>query len=151
MVFLGTIHSSINCSDMSISGRKETIWKRIRTPFFYHEKRICRQTFLFLHRIRQRTFSIFLSVRMHGNKKRLPSSTTSHETIKEVVKFIINVAEDQALLLPGLVPHSVICGNSFALLWLLCVQPQISVGLAERTTTVFTSPRTYQTHINLKW
>ena len=112
MVLLGTIHSCINCSDMSISGRKETIWKRIRTPFFYHEKRICRQTFLFLHRIRQQTFySLFrhykkngLSVHMHGNKKRLPSSTTSHETIKEVVKFIINVAEDQALLLPGLVP-----------------------------------------------
>ena len=32
------------------------------------------------------------------------SSTTSHETIEEVVKFITNVAEDQALLLPGRVP-----------------------------------------------
>ena len=107
---LGTIHSSINCSDMSISGRKEAIRKRIRTPFFYHGKRICRQTFL--HCIWQRRFYRLLrhykknslSVRMHGNKTRLPSSTTSHETIEEVVKFITNVAEDQALLLPGRVP-----------------------------------------------
>lgn len=38
MVLLGTIHRSINCSDMNISGRKETMRKRIRTPFFYHEK-----------------------------------------------------------------------------------------------------------------
>ena len=43
-------------------------------------------------------------MRVHGNKKRLPSSTTSPETIEEVVKFITNVAEDQALLLPGCVP-----------------------------------------------
>ena len=34
MVLLGTIHSS----DMSISGRKETIRKRIRTPFFLPRK-----------------------------------------------------------------------------------------------------------------
>jgi len=38
LVLLGTIHSSINCSDMSISGRKETMRKRIRTSFFYHGK-----------------------------------------------------------------------------------------------------------------
>ena len=70
--------------------------------------------FLFLHRIQQRRFYSLLkhdmyekkglSVCMHGNKKRLLSSTTSPETIKEVVKVITNVAEDQALLLPGCVP-----------------------------------------------
>lgn len=70
--------------------------------------------FLFPHRIRQRRFYSLLkhymygknglSVRMHGNKKWLLSSTTSPETIGEVVKFITNVAEDQALLLPGCVP-----------------------------------------------
>ena len=102
---------------------------------------------------------------MHGNKKQVPSSSTSPETIEEVVKFISYVAEDQALLLPGRVPgfrgigvkllpsmltnvqespnstgcNSVICGNSFALLWLLRGQPPISVGLAKRATTIFTS------------
>ena len=86
--------------------------KRIRSPFFYHGKRICRQTFLFLHRIRQQRFYRLLkhykknglSVRMHENKKRIPTSATSPKTIEEVVKFITKVAEDQAFLLPGRVP-----------------------------------------------
>ena len=112
MAILGTIHSSINCSDISISGGIETARKRTRTPFFYHGKRICRKTFLFLHHIHQKRFYSLLkhykksglSVRVHGNNKRLPSSTCSPETIENVVKFIGNVAEDQALLLPGRVP-----------------------------------------------
>ena len=112
MVLLGAIHSSINCSDISTSGGIETTRKRTRTPFFYHGKRIYRKTFLFLHCIHQQRFYSLLkhykknglSVRLHGNNKRLPSSTCSAETIENVVKFIGNVAEDQALLLPGRVP-----------------------------------------------
>jgi len=40
-------------------------------------------------------------LRTHANKKRLPSYAFSAATIKRVVKFIMNVAEDQALLLPA--------------------------------------------------
>ena len=43
-------------------------------------------------------------MRVHGNKKRLPSSTFSAETVENVVKFIMNTAEEQALLLRGHVP-----------------------------------------------
>jgi len=43
-------------------------------------------------------------LRSHGNKKRLPSSIFSAKTVDNVVKFILNVAEDQSLLLPGRVP-----------------------------------------------
>lgn len=39
-----------------------------------------------------------LTLRVHGNAKRLPSSVSS------AVKFIKNTAEEQALLLPGCVP-----------------------------------------------
>ena len=35
---------------------------------------------------------------------RLPSSTSAAETVEQVVKFILNTAEEQALLLPGRVP-----------------------------------------------
>ena len=45
-----------------------------------------------------------LSLRVHGNKNRLPSSTSSAETVEQVVKFILNTAEEQALILPGRVP-----------------------------------------------
>ena len=80
MVLLGTVHSSINCSDISVSGRIETAGKRTsycRISFFYHGRRICGQTFLFLHRIHQRRFYSLLkqykknglSVRTHWHKK----------------------------------------------------------------------------------
>ena len=40
-------------------------------------------------------------LRVHGNKKRPPSWTVPSQTVKQVVKFIPNVTEEQALLLPG--------------------------------------------------
>ena len=56
MTLLGVIHSSINCSEVSTSGRTEKAQKRTRIPFFYHRRRICLKTFLFLRRIHQRRF-----------------------------------------------------------------------------------------------
>lgn len=71
MVLLGTIHSCINCSDMSISGRKETIRKRIKTSFFYHGKQICHLLFLFLHRIQQRGFCSLLLISINCITRKL--------------------------------------------------------------------------------
>ena len=45
-----------------------------------------------------------LTLRTHRNSKRLPSSSLSAETVEQVIKFINNAAEEQALLLPGHVP-----------------------------------------------
>lgn len=67
---------------------------------------------LFLHCLhRNRFYSLVkhyrkngLSLRVHGNKNRLPGSSSSAETVKQVVKFILNTAEEQALLLPGRLP-----------------------------------------------
>ena len=50
LVILGTIHSSINCDEVSHSGRTEKICQRTRIPFFFHGKQICLKTFLFMHR-----------------------------------------------------------------------------------------------------
>ena len=80
--------------------------------FYYHGKRICRESFLFLHCLNKNRFCSLvkhyrmngLTSRVHGNKKRLPSSAFSTETVENVVKFIMNIAEEQALLLPGRVP-----------------------------------------------
>ena len=80
--------------------------------FFFHGKRICRKTFLFWHCISKNKFCSLvkhyrdngLSLRVHGNKKRLPSWTVPSETVEKVVKYILNLAEEQALLLPGRVP-----------------------------------------------
>ena len=110
---LGMIHWAINCDRVSNAGRVEKMRQRTRMPFLLHSHRICLKTFLFMHRLHKTRFYSRvkhnrvsgLSLRTHGNKSwRLPSSAFSAETIKRVVKFIMNVAEDQAFLLPGRVP-----------------------------------------------
>ena len=112
LVVFAAIQSSLNCGEVSESGRSEKKRERTRMTFFFHGKRICKEAFLFLHCISRTKFCSLvkhykkngLTLRSHGNKKRLPSSTFSAETVDNVVKFILNVAEDQALLLPGRVP-----------------------------------------------
>ena len=79
---------------------------------YLHGKRICKEAFLFLHCISQTKFCSLakhykkngLTLHSHRNKKRLPSSTFSAGSVDKVVKFILNVVEDQALLLPGRIP-----------------------------------------------
>ena len=112
LIILGAIQSSLNCNEVSVSGRSHKHRKQPRMAFYYHGKRICKKTFLFLHCLNKNRFCSLvkhyrknrLTLRVHGNKKRLPSSAFSSETIERVVKFILNVAEEQALLLPGRVP-----------------------------------------------
>ena len=114
LVILGMIHSAINCNQVSNSGRAEKKWQRSRMPFYFHSHRICLRTFLLMHRLyKTRFYSLAkryrangLSLRIHGNKKRLPSSAFSAQTIECVGKFIMNVAKGQALLLPRRVPGS---------------------------------------------
>ena len=82
--------------------------------FWQHRKKstVYKNGILFLHCLhRNRFYSLVkhyhkngLSLRVHGNKNRLLRSTSSAETVEQVVKFILNTAEEQALLLPGRVP-----------------------------------------------
>ena len=112
LVILGTIQSSLDCNEVSVSSRSHKHHQQTHMAFYYHGKRICKKTFLFLHCLNKtRLCSLLrhyrkngLSVRVNGNKKPLPSSAFSSETIKLVVKFILNTAEEQAFLLPGRVP-----------------------------------------------
>lgn len=108
LVILGAIQSSLNCDKVSTSGRSHKHRKQTRMNY-YHGKRICYKIFLFLHCINKNGFYRLvmhyrknrLTVRVNGNKKRLPSSAFSSETVERVVKFILNAAEEQALLLAG--------------------------------------------------
>ena len=104
--------TELDCNDTSISGRVEKNRQHARMAYFYHGKRICMKTFLFLHCIHNNRFYSLvrhyrkngLTLRVHGNAKRLPSSVSSAETVEQVVKFIKNTTGEQALLLPGRVP-----------------------------------------------
>jgi len=112
LVILGAIQCSLNCHKTSTSGRTEKNQQYTRIGYYNHGQRICMKIFLFLHCLhRNRFYSLVkhyckngLSLRVHGNKNRLPSSTSSIETVKQVVKFILNTVEQQALLLLGCVP-----------------------------------------------
>ena len=112
LVILGVIQSSLHCGYVSLSGRTEKHCERIRMVFFYHGRRICKETFLFLHSASRKRFCSLvkhyktngLTLRVHGKSKRLPNSASSVETVENVVKFIMNIAEEKALILPGRVP-----------------------------------------------
>ena len=112
LVILGVIQSSLHCGDVSLSGRKGKHRERTRMVFFYHGRRICKETFLFLHSASRTRFCSLvkhyktngLTLRVQGNSKRLPSSASSIETVENVVKFIMNIAEEKALILAGRVP-----------------------------------------------
>ena len=45
-----------------------------------------------------------LTTRQHGNKKRRPHNALSFAEVKRLIKFILNYAEDNAILLPGRIP-----------------------------------------------
>ena len=103
LVILGVIQSSLHCGDVSLSGRKGKHRERTRMVFFYHGRRICKETFLFLHSASRTRFCSLvkhyktngLTLRVQGNSKRLPSSASSIETVENVVKFIMNIAVEQ--------------------------------------------------------
>ena len=103
LVILAMIHCAINCDQVRKSGRAEKTKQRTRMPFYFQNHRICLKTFILTHRLHKTRFNSLvkhyrvsgISLRTNGNKSwRLPSSTFSTETIKRVVKFTMNVAED---------------------------------------------------------
>lgn len=92
-----------------VGGRKR---KRYVCNFFFNGQQICKSTYLFLHAIGKERYSNLcehyklygLTLRVHGNKGRLPRNTCTFEAISKVSKFISNFAEEHALVLPGCVP-----------------------------------------------
>ena len=56
LVVLRAIQSSLNCGEVSESGRPEKKHERTRMTFFFHGKRICKEAFLFLNCIGRTKF-----------------------------------------------------------------------------------------------
>ena len=83
-----------------------------KTCFHFNGLRICQTIFLFLHHVSRKRLRALLqhyktaglTPRVHGNTKRLPPNTTPFATIEEVLRFILTLAEEQALVLPGRIP-----------------------------------------------
>ena len=83
-----------------------------KTNFYFNGQRIRQTMFLHLHHISRKWLRTLLqhykkkgiAPRVHGNTKCLPPNTTPFNTIKEIVRFILNLAQEQALVLPGRIP-----------------------------------------------
>ena len=82
------------------------------TVFQHHCHRVCRKTFLFLHGIGKRKFELIkahfassgLTPRTHGNTECAPANTLIMEEVRNVVVFVTQHAEANAILLPGRIP-----------------------------------------------
>ena len=95
-------------------GRHKPVKRRKLTTMTYmHEaNEICKKTFVFLYGIgkdrlrsvKEHYLNDGLETRVHGNKKRLPHNYISIEAINNVVRFLQNYAEENAILLPGRIP-----------------------------------------------
>jgi len=73
---------------------------------------ICRKTFTFLHDISHHKVQAIkthfsengLAVRVHGNSQNSPHNALTYERILNLLRFIQNYTEQNAILLPGRIP-----------------------------------------------
>lgn len=86
--------------------------KRTPVDYYYGGKRVCKETFLFVHQMGPKRYKNLVAhfdkdglvSRVHGNTKQLPANIISLETTKSVYHFIENFATIHALPLPGRLP-----------------------------------------------
>ncbi len=78
--------------------------------FWFGGHRICIKTFCFLHNIGEGKFTSIKSswlengLRPRQRQHTTPHNVTSSSDVQQVVRFILNYAEDNAILLPGRIP-----------------------------------------------
>ena len=113
LTLLGCIMCTIITDENIRDGRhKPTKRRRTSMSFIHHSHEVCKTTFCFLYGVgRKRIMALKesylangLETRVHGNRKRLPHNQMTHRAITNVVKFLENYAEENAILLPGRIP-----------------------------------------------
>ena len=112
LVLLGSVMSTV--SDGEVTAGRHKPAKRQRTALTYMHKghHLCRSTFNFLygvgkHRvpaIKKNFLEYGLETRVHGNSRIRPHNALSWDIVLNIVKFICNYAEQNAILLPGRIP-----------------------------------------------
>ena len=114
LVIIGSVMCLVNTHPNRKSGKhKTTKRKRSFTTFLHNGQHVCQKTYQFflgigkdrLTAVKESYLSNGLSTRVHGNAGKLPHNATSFESIQDIVRFISNYAEQNALLLPGRTPR----------------------------------------------
>lgn len=96
------------------SRQKQTQREQHRVLYFHRGHEVCRLFFLHIHGISatrlKNLFKQFkesgVQERVHGSAKRLPPNTLSFTDTEYVFNFILNIAETQAIILPGRTPFA---------------------------------------------
>ena len=112
LVLMGSVLSTVNASDKGV-GRHQAKRQRITVTFMHKGYHICRGTYTFLygvskHRIqsiKEHVLENGLVTRTHGNIRRLPHHALTLDETMNVLKFITNYVEQNAILLPGHIPQ----------------------------------------------
>lgn len=89
--------------------------KRKRSPpysFLYRSQPICKEMFLNLYGISKSRFQRLvdhyqnhgISLRIHGNSKRLPHNALPLDVAEDIKNFLSNYADENAVLLPRRIP-----------------------------------------------
>ena len=111
LVIMGSLMSIINTDSNINDGAHNKPVKRKRTSlsFQHNGYQVCQVTYRFLfgigkHRLKAieaHYLSHGMTPRVHGNTGKLPHNVISYASIRYIVQFITNFAEQQAILLPG--------------------------------------------------
>ncbi|XP_034779473.2 uncharacterized protein LOC117405962 [Acipenser ruthenus] len=117
LILLGKISATISNDKLTThSKRKEQMpRKHQRTTYYIQGHRVCREAFKFLHCISQdkltallkhyKQFGLVPRYKKSGGRQATDVRLLTHADITEVVAFIVNFAEDHAMVLPGRVPR----------------------------------------------
>ena len=115
LIILSQLHSGMNAGELLTNTRgsaRPGIRQRVTFCYAFKGQPICREIFLFLHRIsRTRLYNLVKHLcasgvvpRTHGNKGKLPKHAMKFDEITRVVDFIKYYADIHAIPLPGRLP-----------------------------------------------
>lgn len=112
LTLMGSMMSTLLMDDVAWSRHKPTKRCRFCQQYMHHGHTICKTTFMFLYGIGKKRLQNVkdayhqngLEVRVHKNSRSLPHNYLSFDVIHNFKQFLINYAEENAILLPGRVP-----------------------------------------------
>ena len=113
LLILGQLLALSNsCSAVTTDNGSPTPRERKLTGYCHQGQVICATTFSFLHGIGEKRLKNLakslrengIVPRVHGNHQRLPKHTLSLDSIQNVLAFLLNLADQHGLLLPGRIP-----------------------------------------------
>ena len=114
MVVMGQLMAGMNDNPTTnpVSRNRTRERRRAHYSLLHRGQPVCEKMFRFLHNIGDTRYknlkkslrSHGLATRSHGNIKRSPAHALSLSATEFVIRFVMNYAEQHALLLPGRVP-----------------------------------------------